>query len=119
MRGSLPILVIEKEPAVQEKIITSFLHNQISNPVHVASNADGAFDYLSSIFYNPTKRRNTLPVVIILSHYSSEPTAVTIFKELKAYNIYNQIPVVIFSDSAEENDRETFHALGCNGYFQK
>jgi DNA-binding response OmpR family regulator len=121
MKGTLPILVIEDDPKEQEKIQQSFIFNQIRNPVYCAGDRQTAFRYLSSIFYNPLKRQNPLPGAIILSHSPvlTGDTSVELLRELKADKIYNQIPVIVFSDSPDVADMERFYGMGCHGYFKK
>ena len=118
MKGNLPILIIEDKIPVQESIRRAMQHNKISNPVFFATTRTEAFDYLSSIHYLPTRSQNRLPGVILLNYKVEGDNSLQILTALKSDSIYQQVPVIVFSDEETEEDMDACYALGCNGYFK-
>ena len=118
MKGNLPILIIEDKIPVQESIRGAMQHNRIPNPVFFASTRTEAFDYLSSIHYLPNRIQNSLPGVIILNYKVTGDSSLQILTALKSHPIYQQVPVIVFSDEETEEDMDACYALGCNGYFK-
>lgn len=118
MKGNLPILVIEDQISLQESIRNAIKFNRIPNPVYFASSRTEAFDYLSSIHYHPSRNQNRLPGVIILNYKVAGDNSLQILTALKSDPVYQQIPVIVFSDEETEEDMDACYALGCNGYFK-
>jgi len=118
MNQHLPILIVEHHSDERGRISDSFNSLQIDNPLVFVSDSDAAFTYLHELSLSPFKKKR-LPGLIFLDLQLEHDTSIDLLAGIKKDPAYCQVPVVVFSNSADANDIETCYSLGCNGYFQK
>ena len=119
MKKSLPVLVIEDNPEVQESISRAFTKIPRDTQLAFSTSYERTFSYFSNLKAYSFFSQLRPPQFVILDLFLSEGTGRDILRDLKAHPIHCQVPVIVLSRSSKAEDVESCYAMGCNGYFEK
>ena len=111
MNGEKDILLVEDNPHDVELILHVFEWSNIHNRVRVVWDGQEALDALFG-----EKMR---PRVILLDLKLPKVGGLEVLRQIKEDAALREIPVVVFSSSAEERDIALSYGLGVNSYIVK
>ena len=117
MSSPMPILLIEDNEADAELALRAFRRRKLSNPVYVARDGEQALDYV--------QRRGAfaagapVPSVILLDLRIPKIDGLEVLRELKQHPVYRNVPVVVLTTSAEDQDVRRSYELGAASYIVK
>jgi hypothetical protein len=113
----IPILLVEDNPADVELTLRAFRRRRLSNPIAVARDGEEALDYVHrrGVFADAAPP----PGVILLDLRLPKVDGLEVLRELKAHPLYHNIPVVVLTTSAEDEDIKRSYELGAASYIVK
>lgn len=109
------VLLVEDSKGDVLLIETAFEEIGISYELTVKENGRDAVNFLNETEIS----RNDLPELIILDLNLPILNGFDVLLQIKKSIIFNNIPVIIFSSSAEERDKIRAFELGAAAYFTK
>ncbi len=112
MRSIKPILFAEDDDVDQEAVKRCFEQLRIANPLIVVGDGEQALAYLQ----NDSKEK---PCLILLDLKMPKMDGIELLRHLKVDKRLKLIPVVMFTSSAEEQDKVNSYNLGVAGYIVK
>lgn len=117
MNEPIPILLVEDNPADVELTLRAFQRRRLSNPVAVARDGEEALDYVHrrGVFAGAAPP----PGVILLDLRLPKVDGLDVLRELKAHRLYHNIPVVVLTTSAQDEDIKRSYELGAASYIVK
>jgi len=120
MRGENKLLVlwIEDDPN-DVFLVGRALKKAGVEPVHVCSNGEDAVDYLKGAAPYEDRAQFPIPTLIVTDLKMPKCDGLDFLKWLRSHPLCRDIPVVVFSASAEERDIAQAYRLGANAFFQK
>ncbi len=115
----LVILLVEDNQAHAELVLRSFEDHRIANVIHHVSDGEAALDYLfrRGAYADPTQ--SPRPHVILLDLRLPKIDGLEVLKEIKTDSEVNNIPVVILTTSATNQDVAGAYAYHANSYLVK
>ena len=109
MEEKIKVLVIEDEELLLQAISKKLSSQDID--IITSTTASQALDYL--------KNMEVLPDVIWLDYYLPDMNGLDFVKELKSNQDWSDIPVVVVSNSASDEKKNSMLALGVDKYVLK
>ncbi len=113
------ILLVEDNPNDEELTLRALRKNSIQNEVVVARDGSEALDYLFGGGCLPERTANALPQLVVLDLKLPKVDGLEVLRQLRAKEQTKLLPVVIFTSSAEEQDRLAGYSGGANSYVRK
>ncbi len=114
-----PILVVEDDE-VQSAVIRSFFERRSPGAVvRIASTGHEALDYLEGIPPYDDRAENPLPEVIILDLNLPDMNGFEVLSVLFVSKEHSDIPVIVFTSSADPEDERMAYSLGALAYKSK
>lgn len=110
---ALHILLVEDDDVDVMNVRRAFQRNNITNPIHVASNGLEALQLLRS-GQVPADRR-----LILLDLNMPKMNGIEFLRELRADPDLCHLPVVVLSTSDHEDDKTSAYRLNVAGYMVK
>ncbi|WP_395089630.1 response regulator [Armatimonas sp.] len=112
------VLFVEDNPNDLELALETFSGEIYIDTIIVAKDGQSALDYLyiSGSYQN---RDPGNPVLIILDIKLPKIDGLEVLKRVKSDPILKNIPIIMFTGSAEDSDLKTSYALGANAYVVK
>ena len=108
------ILIVDDDSADREIIRDAFMSSKTDNKVYVfIENGDRLLDYLQG------SEINDLPSLIMLDLNMPGKDGREALKEIKKEEHFKNIPIVVFTTSASQRDRDTSYSLGANCFVTK
>ncbi len=114
MSSTIQILIADDDPEDRFIISDSFGELGYSDVINFAESGVDALQYLNSI-----KDANNLPVLIVLDLNMPRLNGTETLRQIKNDDALKAIPVIIFSTSINEIEREQCIALGAASYLTK
>ncbi len=111
---SRPILLIEDNPMDIDLTQRAFKERHLGNAVIVVRDGQEALDYFAA-----WKEGDPLPVVILLDLQLPKVHGLDVLRAIKKTTIFQKLPVVVLTSSAEDRDINTAYELGANSYIVK
>ena len=117
VRGIEPsrILLVEDDPYDIELIQLSFESYNFVNQIDIVTDGVQAIDYLFGQGENP----RTLPRLVLLDLKLPRLNGIQVLERIRAHPRTRQLPVVVMTSSAEDQDLEACYNLGVNSYVVK
>ena len=115
----LVILLVEDNQAHAELILRSFEDHRIANMIHHVSDGEAALDYLFRRGAYADPAQSPRPHVILLDLRLPKIDGLEVLKEIKTDSEVNDIPVVILTTSATNQDVAGAYAYHANSYLVK
>ena len=116
---SAHILLVEDERIDIELAMDAFRETHFTNTVYVASDGQGALDYLFGRGEYADRETFPLPDLILLDLKLPGVDGFEVLRQLKNAPLLKRIPIVILTSSREEGDRALSYDLGANSYLVK
>jgi CheY-like chemotaxis protein len=110
---ALHILLVEDDDVDVMNVRRAFQRNNITNPIHVASNGLEALQFLRS-GQVPADRR-----LILLDLNMPKMNGIEFLRELRADPQLAHVPVVVLTTSNDERDKVDAYNLNVAGYLLK
>ena len=109
------IVVVEDNRADVDLLRYALDAASISAKLLVLSDGDEAFKYLEDIFHG----KAACPVLFILDINLPKKSGRDVLRRLRETRLCSGVPVVVFSSSAAEQDKQAAASLGANQYITK
>jgi len=109
-----PILLVEDNPVDVDLTLRAFKKQNLTNPINIARDGEEAINWIKR-----WEDGDDIPVVILLDLKLPKYSGLEVLKELKSHPIFQTIPVVVLTSSAEDADVEAAYKLGANSYIVK
>lgn len=113
-RIAKPILLVEDNPVDVDLTLRAFAKRKLANPVVVARDGEEALAWIPR-----WDSGEPVPEVILLDLKMPRVNGLEVLEQLKAHPVYNTIPVVVLTSSAEDSDVRSAYRLGANSYIVK
>jgi CheY-like chemotaxis protein len=107
------VLIVDDDPDDRDSIRDAFLYNKHHHNYVFLQSGDQLLNHLSSNNYDP------LCSIILLDLNMPGRDGKDVLKEIKTTKIYQPIPVIVFTTSSSEKDRELSYELGANCFITK
>lgn len=108
------ILIVDDDSDDREIIRDAFMSSKTDNKEYVfIENGDRLLDYLQG------SEINDLPSLIMLDLNMPGKDGREALKEIKKEEHFKNIPIVVFTTSASQRDRDTSYSLGANCFVTK
>ena len=118
MNKSKRILVVDDDATNVDLLLMALSRQQFSLETVVTRDGAEALDYL----FGRGKfagRDGDQPVVVLLDLKMPGVDGFEVLRQIKSDDALKRLPVVIFSSSSDEGDRERSYELGANAYVTK
>jgi CheY-like chemotaxis protein len=120
MQGEvINILLVEDEPAHAEILKRNLETARVANTLKQVSDGESALDYLYRKNSFSTPESSPRPNLILLDLRLPKVDGLQVLKTIKSDPALKNIPIVILSTSASENDVSTAYGNGANSYLVK
>jgi CheY-like chemotaxis protein len=87
--------------------------------LHVLASGPAAIEYLSGSGVYADRTEHPVPELILLDLSLPALTGMEVLRWIRAQPSYRETPVVIFSSSCREQDRQIARQLGANDFLEK
>jgi two-component system, response regulator len=114
-----PILLVEDNPDDIDLTRDAFERNQITNPIHVATDGAEALDYLFGRGRYSGALQPELPCVMLLDLNLPKIPGLDVLRAIRADERTKLLPTVVLTTSIQEQDVLRSYGLGANAYVQK
>ena len=108
------LLLVEDNPMDVDLTKRAFAMNKLPVSIDVASDGEEAIGFIKK-----WEAGLPIPKVILLDLKLPKIGGLQVLKTFKLHSIYQHIPVVILTSSAEERDVHTAYEYGANSYIVK
>jgi two-component system, response regulator len=113
------ILLIEDNPDDEALALRAMSKMNIANQVFVVRDGAEALDFLFATGSHANRRPHELPAVILLDLKLPKVDGLEVLRRLRAKEQTRLIPVVVLTNSNEEQDILHSYSLGANSYVRK
>ncbi|MFA5191181.1 MAG: response regulator [Verrucomicrobiia bacterium] len=113
------VLYVEDEEADVFFVKRAFAHLNVSNPLRVVRNGKDAVDYLAGTGDFGDRQRYPVPSLVLLDLKLPGIQGLDVLAWIREQPQFQSLPVVIFSASHLETDRDRSLQLGANDYVVK
>lgn len=113
------ILLVEDNPDDEALTLRAMNKMSITNQIYVARDGAEALDFLFSTGIYANRRLNELPAVILLDLKLPKVDGLEVLRKLRSNELTRYIPVVVLTNSNEEQDILSSYSLGANSYVRK
>jgi two-component system, response regulator len=113
------ILLIEDNPSDVDLTIRAFQKSRIANKVVVVSDGRQALDYLFGSGSGQPLASSDLPALALLDLKLPGISGLDLLRRIRQDPRTHQMPVVILTSSAEEDDIAAGYNLGANSFVRK
>jgi CheY-like chemotaxis protein len=109
-----PILLVEDRAADLDLTQRAFARKHLLNPVQVARDGEEALAYIPR-----WEAGEPAPVFVLLDLRLPKISGLEVLRQLKSHPKFSNIPVIVLTTSAEDQDIVEAYRLGCNSYIVK
>lgn len=113
------ILLVEDDENDVVLIRRALHKGGITAPIHVVRDGDEAVTYFSRAGQHPNACQHPLPTIVLLDLKLPKRSGLEVLEWIKSHERFALVPVVIFTNSIEENDVAQAYAMGANSYLKK
>jgi two-component system, response regulator len=113
------ILLVEDNVDDEALALRAMSKMSINNQVFVARDGAAALDFLFSTGQYADRKPNDLPAVILLDLKLPKIDGLEVLRRLRSSERTRYIPVVVLTNSNEEQDIARSYSLGANSYVRK
>jgi two-component system, response regulator len=113
------ILLIEDNPDDEALALRAMSKMNIANQVFVARDGAEALDFLFATGSFAHRKPQDLPAVILLDLKLPKVDGLEVLRRLRSKELTRLIPVVVLTNSNEEQDIMHSYSLGANSYVRK
>lgn len=113
------VLYVEDEETDRFLVERAFVKEGLGSALRMVDHGKAAIDYLSGCGPYAEREKYPFPGVVLLDLNLPEMSGFEVLKWIREHPSYNALPVVVFTSSAREEDRERARVLGANDFVQK
>ena len=113
------ILLVEDNPDDEALTLRAMNKMSITNQIFVTRDGAEALDFLFATGIYSNRRMNELPAVILLDLKLPKVDGLEVLRRLRSAEHTRYIPVVVLTNSNEEQDILRSYSLGANSYVRK
>ena len=113
------ILYVEDEETDRELMAMAFEREGLAGALQTVNNGRAAIDYLQGTASYAERHKYPLPAVVLLDLNLPEVHGFAVLEWIRSNPQHGALPVVVFSSSEREEDRERAKELGANNFVQK
>ncbi len=113
------ILLVEDNPDDKLLTLRALRRNHITNEVVVATDGAEALDYLFGAGADADRDSAALPQVVLLDLKLPKVDGLEVLRRMRADQRTKLLPVVVLTNSSEEQDLIASYSLGANSYVRK
>ncbi len=113
------VLYVEDEENDRLFAQMAFAQAGLGPVLRMVNHGQAAIDYLSGAGVYAQREKYPLPGVVLLDLNLPEVPGFEVLQWIRAHPSYRELPVVIFTSSAREEDRDRARLLGANEFLQK
>lgn len=113
------VLYVEDEETDALLMQMAFERSAPGSALHVVSDGKAAMDYLSGKGAYGDRNTYPLPALVLLDLNLPVLSGFDVLRWMRGPGNFAALPIVIFSSSARERDRETARDLGATDYVEK
>lgn len=114
-----PLLVAEDSDEDFVALQRLMQRMQVQNPIYRCPDGDSVLDFLYNEANSPDQKATVRPSVILLDLNLPGTDGRDVLKHLKQDQSLREIPIVVFTTSANPEDIEFCYEKGANGYLIK
>jgi two-component system, response regulator len=119
MSYTVEILLVEDNPNDAELAMRALKKNNLANSVVRVCDGEEALDYIYARGKYKSIQQLNIPKLILLDLKLPKVDGIGVLKVIKSDFLTKQIPVVVLTSSAEENDIAETYKMGVNSYIVK
>jgi len=119
MSYAVEILLVEDNPNDAELAMRALKKNNLANNVVRVCDGEEALDYIFARGKYKSIQQLNIPKLILLDLKLPKVDGIEVLKVIKSDCLTKQIPVVVLTSSAEENDIAETYKMGVNSYIVK
>ncbi|MBE0597039.1 MAG: response regulator [Desulfuromonadales bacterium] len=109
-----PILLVEDNPVDVDLTLRAFIRRKLINPVVIARDGEEALAFLPR-----WEAGEPRPLVVLLDLKLPRVSGLEVLARLRANPVSRNIPVVVLTSSADDQDVAAAYRLGGNSYIVK
>ncbi len=113
------VLYVEDEETDRFLLQRAFVKEDLGSALRMVNHGQAAIDYLSGAGPYSDREKYPLPGVVLLDLNLPEVHGFEVLKWIRAHPSHRELPVVVFTSSAREEDRVQARLLGANEFVQK
>jgi CheY-like chemotaxis protein len=113
------VLYVEDEETDRFLVQRAFVKEGLGPALRMVNHGQAAIDYLSGAGAYADRENYPLPGVVLLDLNLPEVHGFEVLKWIRAHPSHHELPVVVFTSSAREEDHERARLLGANEFMQK
>jgi CheY-like chemotaxis protein len=117
--GKSNVLYIEDEESDRLLMQLAFKKTGLEPALQMVSHGEAAIDYLSGVGAYGDREKYPLPAVVLLDLHLPGLPGFEVLKWIRGQSAHRELPVVVFTSSAREEDRRRAELLGASDYVQK
>ncbi len=114
-----PILLVEDNPDDKLLTVRALRRNHITNEIVIATDGAEALDYLFGAHPYTDRDSAALPQVVLLDLKLPKVDGLEVLRRMRADQRTKLLPVVVLTNSSEEQDLIASYSLGANSYVRK
>jgi CheY-like chemotaxis protein len=112
-------LYVEDEESDRLLMMLAFAKEGLEGALRTVDNGKEAQDYLSGKANYADREQHPLPAVVLLDLHLPEVHGFEVLKWIREHPRHGKLPVVVFTSSERDEDRERARLLGANDFVQK
>ena len=112
------VLFVEDNPNDLELALATLSQENFVKNIIVARDGQQAIDFLYSTGLHQAREPGN-PILIMLDIKLPKVDGLEVLRRIKADPVLKNIPIIMFTGSAEDSDLEMSYALGANAYVVK
>ena len=113
------VLYVEDEETDRFLVQRAFVKEGLEPALRMVNHGQAAIDYLLGEGEYAERENYPLPGVVLLDLNLPEVHGFEVLKWIRGHPSLRELPVVIFTSSAREDDRDRARLLGANEFLQK
>lgn len=119
MDASRRILLVEDDEDDVVLIRRALRKGGIEAPLQVVRDGDDAIDYFSGAGKYRDEALHPLPAIVLLDLRLPRRSGLEVLEWIKRHPSLALLPVIVFTNSAQDTDVRQAYALGANSYLKK
>ena len=117
--NEVEVLLAEDSKTDKELILRVLKNHDITDKVFAVKNGEEALEYVFAYGQYANRDKNLFPRAILLDLKLPKVNGIDVLKEIKSNEQTKSIPIIIFTSSNNEKDKDESYSLGANSYVIK
>jgi CheY-like chemotaxis protein len=117
--GAIDILVVEDDFAQAELALLALKESGISHRIYLSSNGQDAIDFLLARGKYEDRGNMELPKLVLLDLHLPVKDGLEVLKEVRSNKKTRELPIVVLSSSANEEEMMLAYQYGANSFTSK